>query len=472
MKEFMCEDFLLSTETAKKLYHDHAKKMPIIDYHCHLNPKDIYENKPFTNMTELWLSGDHYKWRMMRSEGISEENITGSGNDYDKYMGFVKAVEYGIGNPMYHWTHLELKRYFDVHDVLDSDSAKTIWDQCNEKLAAGNMTPRALIEASNVKALCTTDDPIDDLKYHKLIKEEDFDVKVLPTFRPDKSIDIDKESFLPWIQKLEEVVGETLDSADKLLNALESRVMHFHEVGCRLADHGMDNVLYSNPLNEAGEIDMALLNEIYTKYLKGGTLTAKETATYKGAVMVFFGRLYTKLDWTMQMHIGALRNVGKNITKKLGPDSGVDSIGDELFATALAALLGTLDETEELPRTILYVLNPRDNYVIGTLIGCFQDGKMPGKIQFGSGWWFNDQKDGMFDQMRALGNLGLLSRFVGMLTDSRSFLSYTRHEYFRRILCELLGEWVENGEYPKNMKALGHIVENICYNNANHYFKL
>ncbi|MEE1476115.1 glucuronate isomerase [Fusobacterium sp.] len=463
MREFMCDDFLLMTDTAKTLYHNYAKNMPIYDFHCHLNPKEIYENKKYKNITEVWLGGDHYKWRAMRSNGVDERYITGDAEDKEKFMKWAETIDECYGNPLFHWTHLELKRFFGIDLVLSKETAEEVWNLTNEKLATDKFTARELIKMSNVKTLCTTDDPIDSLEYHIALKEDkSFDVVVNPAFRPDKGIRIEKDEFIPWFNRLEEIYGEKIDSIDKYTSALESRIEFFHQVGCRISDHALDPVVFEKGTKEE-------VNAILLKKLAGEELTEKEVKQFKTYVMIFLGKEYAKRKWVMQIHVGCIRNNSTRMFNKLGADTGYDAIDDELFLRALSKLLDTLDTTDELPKTIIYNLNPRDNEAIGTLIGCFQDGKTPGKIQFGSGWWFLDQKDGMTRQMTALANLGLLSRFVGMLTDSRSFLSYTRHEYFRRILCNLLGDWVERGELPNNIERLGKMVENICYNNVNNY---
>ena len=463
MREFMCDDFLLMTDTAKTLYHNYAKNMPIYDFHCHLSPKEIYENKKYKNITEVWLGGDHYKWRAMRSNGVDEKYITGDADDKEKFMKWAETIDECYGNPLFHWTHLELKRFFGIDLVLSKETAEEVWNLTNEKLATDKFTARELIKMSNVKTLCTTDDPIDSLEYHIALKEDkSFDVVVNPAFRPDKGIRIEKDEFIPWFNRLEEVYGEKIDSIDKYTSALESRIEFFHQVGCRISDHALDPVVFERGTKEE-------VNAILLKKLAGEELTEKEVKQFKTYIMIFLGKEYSKRKWVMQIHVGCNRNNSTRMNNKLGADTGYDAIDDELFLRALSKLLDTLDTTDELPKTIIYNLNPRDNEAIGTLIGCFQDGKTPGKIQFGSGWWFLDQKDGMTRQMTALANLGLLSRFVGMLTDSRSFLSYTRHEYFRRILCNLLGDWVERGELPNNIERLGKMVENICYNNVNNY---
>jgi len=464
MKPFMDENFMLSNETAVKLYHEYAKDMPIFDYHCHLSPKEIAENKRYRNITEVWLGGDHYKWRAMRSNGVDEKYITGDASDKEKFMKWAETIPYCIGNPLYHWTHLELKRYFGIDKLLSPETAEEIWNKCNEILAKDEFSARGLIKNSNVKALCTTDDPADTLEYHiALAKDTSFDVKVLPAFRPDKSFNIEKEGFAEWIKKLGDVSGIPVNSFDDLKAALKQRIEFFHKVGCRVSDHALDPIVFEKCTDEEAD-------KILKKALNGERLEDIEIKKFKTQVMIFLGKQYSKLGWVMQLHIGTIRNNSSRMMKILGPDTGFDSIGDYTFAEALAKFLNELDETNELPKTILYCLNPRDNEVLGTIIGCFQGGGIPGKMQFGSGWWFNDQKDGMIKQMTALANLSLLSRFVGMLTDSRSFLSYTRHEYFRRILCNLIGEWVENGEAPADMKLLGRMVQDICFNNAKNYF--
>ena len=463
MKQFMCEDFLLNTEIAKKLYHDYAKNMPIYDFHCHLNPKEIFENKKYKNITEIWLGGDHYKWRAMRSNGVSEDYITGDKSDKEKFVKWAETMDECYGNPLFHWTHLELKRFFGIDTILSKETAEEIWEKTNEKLSTDEFTARELIKRANVKTLCTTDDPIDSLEYHIGIKnDKTFDVEVRPTFRPDKGVRIDKEDYMPWLNKLEELHGKKLESLSEFKKALLERIEFFHEVGCRISDHALDPVVFEMGTEEEAD-------RIFKKKISGEKLTEREVKIYKTNILLFLGREYNKKGWVMQYHIGCIRNNSTRMYKKLGPDTGFDAIADETFVLALSRILDTLDDTDELPKTILYNLNPRENETLGTLIGCFQGGGIPGKIQLGSGWWFLDQKDGMIKQMTALANLGLLSRFVGMLTDSRSFLSYTRHEYFRRILCNLLGDWVENGELPNDINKLGKMVENICYNNVNNY---
>lgn len=460
----MDEDFLLHNEAARKLYHGYAKDMPIFDYHCHLNPKEIAEDRKYRNITELWLGGDHYKWRAMRSSGIDERYITGDADDREKFMKWAETLPACIGNPLYHWTHLELKRYFGIDLILSPRTAEEIWEKCNTMLKSREFSAKGLIKRSNVKVVCTTDDPVDSLEYHlEIAKDKNFGVKVLPAMRPDKGINIDNEGFAGWVGKLGEAASMKIESFADFKKALTKRIEFFHKVGCRISDHALDTVAFLDGTEEETE-------EIFYKALSGTALSIEEIHKYKTHVMLFLGREYARLGWAMQLHIGALRNNNQRMMKLLGPDTGFDAIGDDVFAKALARLLGSLDETGQLPKTILYCLNPRDNEVLGSIIGCFQGDGIPGKIQFGSAWWFNDQKDGILRQLTALANLGLLSRFVGMLTDSRSILSYTRHEYFRRILCSLLGEWMENGEAPNDMELLGGMVRDICYNNAEKYF--
>ncbi|KAA5807415.1 glucuronate isomerase [Thermoanaerobacterium thermosaccharolyticum] len=464
MKKFMDEDFLLNNETAVKLFHDYASKSPIFDFHCHLNPKDIYEDIRFKNITEVWLYGDHYKWRLMRSNGVDERYITGDADDYSKFLEFAKTIPMAIGNPVYHWTHLELQRYFGINELLNEKTAPVIWEKVNSMLNSSEFSVRNIIKKSNVKILCTTDDPTDSLEYHKLLKEDDsFDVRVLPAFRPDKGINIDKDDFKDWVKKLSEVCGKAIESYDDYLDALNSRLEFFDSYGCRLSDHALDFVAYEESTKE--EVD-----EIFKKALKGEKLSQIEVDKYKTSVLQFLGKRYKELGWAMQLHIAALRNTNTRMFKKLGPDTGYDSINDVNIAYPLSKLLDSLESTGSLPKVILYTLNPKDNYVLAALMGSFQGEGTPGKMQFGSAWWFNDNIDGMTEQMKTLANVGLLSKFVGMVTDSRSFLSYPRHEYFRRILCNLIGEWVEKGEVPDDIDLLGKIVQDISFNNAVNYF--
>ena len=448
---FINDNFMLKNEPAKKLY-AMVKDLPIIDYHCHLQPKQIAENYQFKNAFDLFLGGDHYKWRQMRSNGIDEKFVTGDADEFEKFVCFARTLEKLIGNPLYHWTHLELKRYFDIDEPLNEESAKRIWDKCNECLAKPEFRAQELIRRSNVEIICTTDDPIDTLEYHKAL--QGFSTKILPTFRPDKAVEIGKETFIPYIEQT------GCKTYEELVAWIKSRIAFFHEMGCRLSDHALEYVPFG-----VGDAKAA-----FDKRMAGGELTKSEIDAFKCAMLKACAEEYTKLGWTMQLHIGALRNNNQRMYKKLGPDTGYDSINDLCIAEDLGAFMNLLEEAEVLPRTILYTLNPKDNYVLGTMLGCFQDATVAGKIQFGSGWWFNDQRDGMEAQMQALANLGMLANFVGMLTDSRSFVSYPRHEYFRRIMCNLIGKWVEEGEYPEDYKALEKIVTGIAYYNAKNYF--
>ena len=445
------EKFMLKNKVARKLY-AMVKDLPIIDYHCHLSPKQIAEDYKFKNAYDLFLGGDHYKWRQLRSNGVDEKYVTGDGDEYEKFLAFAKTMPRLIGNPLYHWTHLELKRYFDIDEPLSGESAERIWNKCNECLAKPEFSAKNLIKRSNVEVICTTDDPADTLEYHEALR--DFSTKVLPTFRPDKAVDIEKGTFIPYMQS----VG--IKTYDELVKWLQDRINYFNDHGCRLSDHAMEYVPF-------GTGDPAAA---FAKRMAGEEITKAEVDSFKTAVLKVCATEYTRLSWTMQVHIGALRNNNKKMFEKLGPDTGYDSINDLNIAEALGAFMNHLEYDGNLPRTILYTLNPKDNYVLGTMMGCFQDSTTVGKIQFGSGWWFNDQRDGMEAQMRALANLGILSNFVGMLTDSRSFVSYTRHEYFRRILCNLVGQWVTDGEYPEDYNALSEIVTGIAYYNAKRYF--
>jgi len=464
MKEFMDENFLLENETAFTLYHKYAKNLPIIDYHCHLSPKEIYENKTFKNITEVWLYGDHYKWRAMRANGINEKYITGDGSDHEKFMAWAKTVPMLIGNPLYNWTHLELQRYFNIFDILDEDTAPKVWKRVNELLNSEGFGARDLIKKSNVKVVCTTDDPIDSLEYHlKLREDKDFQVKVLPGFRPDKALGINREGFTDYVEKLEKASGISIDNYEDFLQALKSRVEFFHSIGGRVSDHAIDVMTFA-------ETTIDEVAEYFAEALQGKGVSTEGETKFKTYTLKFLGQLYSELGWVMQFHINALRNTNTKMFNVLGPDTGYDAINDNLIAKPLVSMLDILEKEDSLPKTILYSLNPRDNSTIASIIGCFQDGKIPGKIQFGTAWWFNDNKTGMLDQMQYLANMGVFSRFIGMLTDSRSFLSYPRHEYFRRLVCTFIGQWVENGEVPNDMKFLGKIVQGISYYNAKEYF--
>lgn len=464
MKKFMDENFLLQTKTAQDLYHNNAAKMPIFDYHCHINPKQIADDVRFENITQIWLYGDHYKWRAMRTNGVDEKYCTGDGTDWEKFEKWAETVPNTLRNPLFHWTHLELKKFFGIGKILSPETAREIWDLCNEKLNSPGYSVRGIIRMANVHTICTTDDPVDSLEYHRQIKESGFEVHVLPAWRPDKAMAVENPAaFNQYIDLLAEVAGMDISTFDNLLSALDKRHAFFHENGCRLSDHGLETAIAEDYTN--AEIEL-----IFTKIRGGKELSHYEIQQFKSAMLYEFGVMDHSRGWTQQFHIGALRNNNTRLFRKLGADVGFDSIGDFEIARPLSKLLDKLDIENKLAKTILYNLNPRDNELMGTMIGNFQDGSVPGKMQFGSGWWFLDQKDGMERQMNALSNLGLLSRFVGMLTDSRSFLSYTRHEYFRRTLCNLLGNDVENGEIPNDMKLLGQMVENISFNNAKNYF--
>ena len=465
MKPFMDDDFMLSNEVGKKLYHEYAENMPIYDYHCHISPKMIAENHKFANIGELMLGGDHYKWRVMLSNGIDESLIRGDAPWLEKWKAFASCMKYCIGNPMYHWTHLELRRVFGIYDLLDENTAEDIWNRANALLATDEYRCRGLIEKFNVKVICTTDDPVDDLADHIKMAKEEKSFKVFPAWRPDKVLNIDRGGFVEYMGKLSRVSGiDCLNLAD-MMKALESRLDFFQANVSRLSDHALDTVPFGVPSTH-------IAGEAFRKALSGVPLTQEEVASYKTYVLCELARMYKERGWAQQYHIGAMRNNNPRMFKKYGPDVGFDSIDDTNIAENLSKLLAAQEESGNLPRTILYCLNPKDNYVIGTMLGNFQGDGIPGKLQFGSGWWFCDQKFGMRDQMEALASLGLLGRFVGMLTDSRSFISYTRHEYFRRILCDLIGSWVENGEFPENYTVLGEIVKGICYNNAANYFQM
>ncbi len=463
MKKFMDKDFLLSTETAKKLYAA-CENTPIFDWHCHLQPKEIYENKTPDDIAYLWLSGDHYKWRGMRSCGISEEYITGDKTPYEKFKAWASAMPNLIGNPLYHWTHLELQRYFDIYEPLSPATCDEIWEKANAKIKAGGFTPRELIEKSNVKYVCTTDDAADTLEYHKLLAEDkSFKCKVLPAFRPDKALGIELDGYNDWVKALENVMGKAVPSFTELKSALLSRIEFFAEMGCRASDHAFTYVPYKRANEEE-------LNVIFKKRLADETLSTEEIDKYKTELMLFLANEYARLGWGMEIHIGAMRNNNGVMFKKLGPDTGYDSVADYEIAVNLSRLLDAMNTEYKLPKTVLFTLNPKDNYVLGTMLGNFQSDEAESKIQFGSAWWFNDNYDGMRTQMQTLMNLGVISKFVGMITDSRSFLSYPRHEYFRRILCELLGDLVEEGKYPEDIEFLSKVVQDVSYNNAIKYF--
>ena len=477
MKTFMDKDFLLETETAKHLFHDYAESMPLVDYHCHISPKEIYENRRFNDIVEVWLGGrqpdgtyfgDHYKWRVMRSNGVSEEYITENTPPMERLGKFAEALEMAIGNPMYHWCNLELRKFFGYQGYLNPATVEEVWNLTKDKLQNDpQLTVRGLIEQSNVAFIGTTDDPIDTLEWHeKIAADPTIQFKVCPSFRPDKAINISKEGFADYIGKLAKSVGkDSLKSVSDVKAALTERLEFFVKLGCRASDHGLDYIPF-RPVSDA-EADAA-----FQKAMSGQAVTVEEAEGYQTAILLHLGREYHRLNVVMQLHYSCLRNMNERMYRKLGPDTGFDMIAQNTCGGDIASFLSALDMTGECPKTILYSLNPADNEQLGTLLGCFQGTEVPGKIQHGSAWWFNDTKTGMEEQMTSLANLGLLGNFVGMLTDSRSFLSYARHDYFRRILCNLIGKWVENGEYPNDEKALKKIVEGICYNNAARYFDL
>ncbi len=464
MKNFLDEDFLLTTDTAKVLYHDYAADMPIIDYHCHINPREIAENISFDNITQVWLGGDHYKWRLMRANGIEEKYITGDASDREKFEKWAQTLPKAIGNPLYHWSHLELQRYFGYHGILNPDTAEEVWNLCNAKLHEPSMSVQNIIKQSGVEIICTTDDPIDSLEWHKLIKEDKtFPVKVLPAFRPDKAMNIEKPEFCDYIAKLSKVSRIPVTDFASLCAALANRIQFFDSMGCKVSDHGLEYIMYRPA--QAKEIEA-----IFAKRMNGTIPDELEQQQFKTAFLLFVGRQYHKFGWAMQLHYGTKRNSNSLQFKKSGPDTGYDCINNYSSSAQMTDYLNALNQTDELPKTIIYSLNPNDNNIINTVIGCFQDSEAIGKLQHGSAWWFNDHKTGMTEQMTALANVGLLSNFIGMLTDSRSFISYTRHEYFRRILCDMIGKWVENGEYPNDIKYLGQMVKDISYNNTRRYF--
>ena len=461
MKEFMGKDFLLSNETAKHLYHDYAEKMPIIDYHCHISQKEIYDNKQFSTITEVWLGGDHYKWRQMRANGIDEKYITGDASDLDKFKAWAKTLSHLIGNPLYHWSHLELQRYFGIYEPLTEDNAEEIFNKCSEVLKT--LTVRKILEDSKVNIVCTTDDPCDDLATHKLLQEDKtMKTLVVPCFRPDKANNIEKIDYLDYVKKLETASGMSIKSFKDLCAAIDSRIEFFASMGCRASDHALEYVMYEPASEEKVE-------EIFAKRLGGEMVTRKEELIFKTVFMRHLASVYTKKGWAMQLHYGCKRDNNKKMFDILGPDTGYDTINNYAPSSEMADFLNSLNVEGNLPRTIIYSLNPNDNAAIVTTMNCFQGDGIKGKLQHGSAWWFNDHKKGMQEQMETLANDGMLANFIGMLTDSRSFLSYTRHEYFRRILCDFIGTLVENGEYPNDDKVLKEIIEDISYNNAVNY---
>lgn len=464
MKNFMDKNFLLDTDTAQKLFHDFAENMPICDYHCHLNPKEIYENKAPASITELWLSGDHYKWRAMRSCGVEEKYCTGDAGDKEKFEKFGYTLQYCIGNPLYHWAHIELQRYFGIDTPLNAKTAGEIFERANKAIAEGDFRPQSLIMKSNVKVVCTTDDPVDDLKYHKLLKEVDgFDCKVLPSFRPDKALNAHLDGFADYIRTLGEVSQTEIKSYKDVIAALLKRADYFDSVGCRVSDQAFDYPPYA--VAEDDEID-----EIFSRAMQGEKITLAECDKYRTPILLALGEKYHQLGWAMEIHIGAMRNNNTFMFNRLGADTGFDSVGDCEIAEPLSRFLDALNIKDKLPKTILFNLNDKDNTVLGTMLGNFQSADAESKIQYGPAWWFLDTMDGMTNQMKTLGNLGVLGKFIGMETDSRSFTSYGRHEYFRRIMCTLIGRWVEDGWYAYDEDILKEIVQGICYNNAMKYF--
>jgi len=462
--KFIHEDFLLSTRTARHLYHQFAEAEPILDYHCHLSPKDIAENRRFNNLFEIWLEGDHYKWRAMRSNGVEERFCTGDADPFAKFQAWSATVQHTLRNPLYHWSHLELKRYFEIDELLDEASAARIWKRANERLASPELTTQGILKKFRVNYVCSTDDPVDDLRYHRQIAASGLATRVLPAYRPDRALTVDNpEMFNGWVDRLAAASDTDIVNFSDFLDALKARHEFFHQHGCRLSDHGM-NVCYADFCSPK------VAAAIFAKARKGTAASPEEHGRFAAFLMLFFGRLDAEKGWTKQLHLGAMRNNNTRLLRQLGPDTGFDSIGDFPQAAPLASYLDKLDVENALPKTIIYNSNPADNYVFATMLGNFQDGTIPGKIQFGAGWWFLDQKEGMKWQINALSNLGLLSRFVGMVTDSRSFMSFPRHEYFRRVLCDLIGRDMENGEIPDDEMLVGTMIHNICYANALQYF--
>lgn len=465
MKTFIDDDFLLYNETARVLYHDFAKDLPIIDYHNHLSQEEILQDKNYENIHEIWLAGDHYKWRAMRANGIEEAYITGDKSPYEKFLAWAETVPQTLGNPLYHWTHLELLRYFDIDELLNKTSAPYIWEEANRKLQSKELSVRSILAHEKVKFVGTTDDPVDDLNIHSQIKQEKLSYEVSPSFRPDHALNIEAEQFTDWLAQLAGTEGSDIEQYQDFLAALSRRVDFFAEQGCRSSDHGINEIFYA----EATEQDVAA---IFAKRLADEKLTAKEIEQFKTYTFIKLGEWYAEKNWVMQLHMNPLRNNSTRMFKQIGPDTGFDSIGDVKLANKLARLLDALDKQDKLPKTVLYSLNPNDNPILAAMAGNYQTAEIPGKVQFGTAWWFNDTIDGMENQMKTLANMGLISNFIGMLTDSRSFLSFSRHEYFRRVLCNLLGTWVEEGKAPKDMALLEQYVTRICYQNAERYFSI
>jgi glucuronate isomerase len=463
MAGFLTPDFLLSNDVVRRLYHRFAASQPILDYHCHLSPRDIAENRKFANLFEIWLEGDHYKWRAMRANGVSEKHITGDATPYEKFLAWARTVPYTLRNPLYHWTHLELQRYFGIHELLDETSAPSIWERANAVLQT--LTTHAILQKFKVEVVCTTDDPTDDLRHHRSIAQSNLPTRVFPAFRPDKALAIDSPDFAVWVDKLSAEANVEIRDLNSFLTAVRKRHDDFHALGCRLSDHGL-NHCYATPCSEP------ITAGIFSKARRGQPVTEDEHTQFASFMMLFFGRLDAEKGWTKQLHLGAQRNVNTAARLKLGADAGFDTVGAFPQAASLAAYLDLLAQEKALPQMILYNVNPADTFQVATLIGCFQDGERPGKIQYGSAWWFLDQKQGITAQLDALSNVGLLSRFIGMVTDSRSFMSYPRHEYFRRVLCDLVGQDVARGELPDDDALLGRLIQDICYRNAKQYLRL
>ena len=463
MEGFLTEDFLLSNDVARRLYRQFAAPQPIFDYHCHLPPKDIAQNRRFANLFEIWLEGDHYKWRAMRANGIAEKYVTGNATPYEKFLAWARTVPYTLRNPLYHWTHLELQRYFDITELLDEESAPAIWERANATLPG--LTAHAILEKFAVEVVCTTDDPTDHLRHHREIASSGLRTRVLPAFRPDKALAIGKAEFVSWVEDLSRTANIDIRDLKSFLDALRHRHDYFHSLGCRLSDHGLDHCF-------ASPCPQRTAAAIFSKARDGQPVTGDEHTQFASFMMLFFGRLDAEKGWTKQLHLGARRNVNSIARHDLGADTGYDTVGDFPQGERLAAYLDLLSQENSLPQMILYNVNPADTFQFATLVGCFQNGKTPGKIQYGSAWWFLDQKDGIMAQIEALSNTGLLSRFIGMLTDSRSFMSYPRHEYFRRVLCDIIGRDVERGELPHDETLLGRLIADICYNNAKQYLKV
>lgn len=465
MSKFMNQDFGLTNKTACELFHSYAENMPIIDYHCHLSAKEIWENKAPDNITQIWFQYDHYKWRAMRANGISEKYITGSGSDYEKFAAYAATLPYAAGNPLYHWTHLELQRYFGINTVLGPETCNEVWNQTEQAMKENDFGPQELIRRSGVYALCTTEDPIDILEYHKKLRESGYCVKVLPAMRPDALLAIEKETWKEYIRELGKITDLEINQFSILKEAMRIRMDFFEINGCVAADHGFGQFPWEMVSEE--EID-----SVFSKALSGTPLSYDEVQEYKTALMIWLGKEYHRRNWAMEIHAGAMQSCNSRMVERLGEAKGFDTVGDYRLAENLGAFMNELEKTEELPKTVLFSLNNKDNLVLAAMAGTFQGEELPSKIQMGTAWWFMDHKDGMEAQMKILANEGLLGRFIGMLTDSRSFLSYSRHEYFRRILCNLIGKWVEDGEFPDDRNVLKMLTEGICFYNAKNYFNL